>query len=672
MSSLIHNRRASEDSITKYNAHADEPRPQGLDADPDFGDFEQPEINLTPADKKALLTKALEIDPGVEAWSWRGIRNLLIVLTVALCSSDSGLDGTVMGGINSMAQYQEYFGLPRPRWLYATGKSREAHQVLARLHSSDGNVDSPLVALEMSEIKEKISVSGADMVIYSFGWTTTKALYPTETLSYESRAKGLAFADVIVQACTCINTFALPVALASMGWKVYIIFLAWDSFEVLMIYLFLPETKGLTLEEIDDKSDPGVFTTLARRMGMKNLEVVEVYDIESWAIDHLQPRGLFFCFLWRKDYHKAKDFKDRTAGRVWFANQVIDDACASQAIINVALNCTGVDIGDSLREFKADTLVMSPVMKGLSISNFPLVREAHNSLARPADLRGSKNHVANVTMDEVDPKKKKRKQPQIVEKTDEETYHFVGYVPAFGKVWELVCVVPAPRFKMLTASLQDGLKSGPLEVGELTHESQWMDVVRPVIKQKMRKYGGSGEDASDIRFNLLALVDDRYQISSDKLELLKREKAALERRLDEAYPEGWADKVDPAVLAAATESFATSVQPAENGRVYAKDFGEIKVKRAVEICDLSVRGLIPAWEACVRNAMSAKVEVEDEISKATLQETEHAKRTFDYEPFFDEFIKTLHAEGLLNPLLGRDANGKKIPANRKGKKKAAE
>ena len=51
---------------------------------------------------------------------------------------------------------------------------------------------------------------------------------------------------------------------------------------------------------------------------------------------------------------------------------------------------------------------------------------------------------------------------------------------------------------------------------------------------------------------------------------------------------------------------------------------------------------------------------------------EHAKRTFDYEPFFDEFIKALHAEGLLNPLLGRDENGKKLPANRKGKKKATE
>lgn len=106
----------------------------------------------------------------------------------------------------------------------------------------------------------------------------------------------------------------------------------------------------------------GVFTTLARRMGMKNLEVVEVYDIEPWAVDHLQPRGLFFCFLWRKDFHKAKDFRDPTAERVWFANQLIDDACASQAIINVALNCANIDIGDSLRQFRTDTLGMSPVV----------------------------------------------------------------------------------------------------------------------------------------------------------------------------------------------------------------------------------------------------------------------------------------------------------------------
>jgi ubiquitin carboxyl-terminal hydrolase L5 len=69
-----------------------------------------------------------------------------------------------------------------------------------------------------------------------------------------------------------------------------------------------------------------------------------------------------------------------------------------------------------------------------------------------------------------------------------------------------------------------------------------MDIVRPVIKMKMRKYGG-GADGGDIRFNLLALVDDHYQSASDELELLKREKIALERRLDAAYPDGWSNLV---------------------------------------------------------------------------------------------------------------------------------
>lgn len=188
--------------------------------------------------------------------------------------------------------------------------------------------------------------------------------------------------------------------------------------------------------------------------------------------------------------------------------------------------------------------------------------------------------------------------------------------------------------------MQDGLKSGPLEVGELsdtTPISRWMDVVRPVIKQKMRKYGGA-EDGENIRFNLLALVDDRYQSSSDKLELLKREKKALERRLEEAYPDGWSSKVrilhhrsrrqwiltpfnqvDPSILAASSESFITTVQSEEPGRIFASDIGNAKMKRDMEILDMPVRGLVPAWENCVRSAMSAKVEVEDEIAKSVQQ-----------------------------------------------------
>ena len=36
---------------------------------------------------------------------------------------------------------------------------------------------------------------------------------------------------------------------------VYLIFLFWDALEVVVIYIFLVETKGLTLEEINDVFD---------------------------------------------------------------------------------------------------------------------------------------------------------------------------------------------------------------------------------------------------------------------------------------------------------------------------------------------------------------------------------------------------------------------------------
>jgi ubiquitin carboxyl-terminal hydrolase L5 len=63
----------------------------------------------------------------------------------------------------------------------------------------------------------------------------------------------------------------------------------------------------------------------------------------------------------------------------------------------------------------------------------------------------------------------------------------------------------------------------------------WLDVVRPVIKMRMKQLSGSG----DIRFNLLAVVDGVYEARSDDLELLKRERVMIEKRLGD----NWQEKV---------------------------------------------------------------------------------------------------------------------------------
>ncbi|PBK62648.1 cysteine proteinase [Armillaria solidipes] len=393
------------------------------------------------------------------------------------------------------------------------------------------------------------------------------------------------------------------------------------------------------------ESDPGVFTSLTRKLGVKHLEIVEVYDIEPWAVDHLHPYGLVFCFRWRKDPHRPTDFKDPAAEHVWFANQLSDDACASQAILNILFNCSNVDIGTELSEFKEYTREMSPKMKGLAISNSSMIRNAHNSLARPADIRGADNALATAILDAAKKEKEKTKRgsnppPNKRAKTkklpakkpeegDEETYHFIGYVPAYGKVWEL-----------------DGLKSGPLEVGDVTATTEWMDVVRPALRTKMRKYGGGGDDGGhDIRFSLLAIVDDAYEKASDEWEYWKSERRQLERRLEE----GWQKEVDPSLLSAAENVFDGG-----GGQKFAPDFASKRNDRDRHILNMDQDALRLAWEQCVSNAMKAKVAVEEEMTKARRDHTDHVKRTHDYEPLFIEYLKCLKDESLLTGLLAKN------------------
>jgi sugar porter (SP) family MFS transporter len=89
-------------------------------------------------------------------------------------------------------------------------------------------------------------------VIYSIGFTPLQALYPVEVLSFEMRAKGMAFSNMFVTAGTLVNQFGFPVALKNIEWKTYIVFIIWCVCQAAIIYLIAPETKNRTLEELDD------------------------------------------------------------------------------------------------------------------------------------------------------------------------------------------------------------------------------------------------------------------------------------------------------------------------------------------------------------------------------------------------------------------------------------
>lgn len=83
--------------------------------------------------------------------------------------------------------------------------------------------------------------------VFSFGITPLQALYPVEVLSFEQRAKGMAFSNLAVNAAGMLNQFAWPVSMAEIGWKTYIVFTVWDAIQVIVVYFVLPETKGRTV-----------------------------------------------------------------------------------------------------------------------------------------------------------------------------------------------------------------------------------------------------------------------------------------------------------------------------------------------------------------------------------------------------------------------------------------
>jgi hypothetical protein len=79
--------------------------------------------------------------------------------------------------------------------------------------------------------------------VYAFGITPLQALYPVEVLSFEMRAKGMAFSNLALTSAMLINQFAYPIALENIGWKLYIVFACWCPIQAFIIWLFIPETK---------------------------------------------------------------------------------------------------------------------------------------------------------------------------------------------------------------------------------------------------------------------------------------------------------------------------------------------------------------------------------------------------------------------------------------------
>ncbi|SCO82643.1 uncharacterized protein FRV6_06856 [Fusarium oxysporum] len=90
------------------------------------------------------------------------------------------------------------------------------------------------------------------LLAVSTSWMLLAYTYPIEVLKYSQRAKGVVVAQAIGYAFSFLNLYTAPVAIEKIAWRYYAINGGWDLGILLIVVLMFVETKGRTLEEMDE------------------------------------------------------------------------------------------------------------------------------------------------------------------------------------------------------------------------------------------------------------------------------------------------------------------------------------------------------------------------------------------------------------------------------------
>jgi ubiquitin carboxyl-terminal hydrolase BAP1 len=221
----------------------------------------------------------------------------------------------------------------------------------------------------------------------------------------------------------------------------------------------------MSTEWYELESDPGLFTLLMRDFGVKGVEVEEIYDLGQ------EIEGSVYGFIFLANWTDDGNWRRRNAGRdvcsesgtfveeaetvnnMFFAHQVVTNACATYALLSVLLNCPNVELGSLLGGVKEFTEGFDPESKGYAIANLPQLKIIHNRHSRPVYPQLN----LPVTL--------KRKRRISIDRT---VFHYSSYLPINGCLMEL-----------------DGLKVAPVNHGPVLEGDGWITAFKSVIERRI-------------------------------------------------------------------------------------------------------------------------------------------------------------------------------------------
>lgn len=304
-------------------------------------------------------------------------------------------------------------------------------------------------------------------------------------------------------------------------------------------------------------SEPYVFTNLLHSLGVEQVEVIDIYDIDTNIVEQVKHDRVFgIIFLYHVEDRKVgskggatrrqmrqKLVDDRELlDSIFFAHQQIANSCATHALLSVVLNADDSQcrIGPHLTEFKSFCRGMSAENRGYAIGSHPLIAECHNKQGRAAIRKIPKSAgasagtqaaaaaIANSGSDRI--AAQKTHSPSAITTaasnsikensaaaaaaaavtTDSigrsytDAYHFVCFVPISGRLIEL-----------------DGLHERPVDHGTIRQGEHWTEMFRRVCQQRfgcggartstrnaarLQQQAGSQEAE---QYTLMAVAEDR-------------------------------------------------------------------------------------------------------------------------------------------------------------------
>lgn len=369
------------------------------------------------------------------------------------------------------------------------------------------------------------------------------------------------------------------------------------------------------------ESDPGVFSELVEKVGVQGVLFDEVWDLDLLKTEpNKDIYGLIFLFKCNDAPENMNaELNDRIPlsppDGLFFAKQVIQNACATQAILSVLLNNDQkLNIGKELKEFKSFTQAFDPAMRGLAISNQETLRKVHNSFARESSF------------DFVDDDKSKNK---------EDSFHFVAFVNHKGKVYEL-----------------DGLREGAMLVGAVESGKDWLDVVRPELQGRMERFQAG---KSEIRFNLLSISQD--PAAGPEKEILKlnflQQNITL-KIISSDFPE--VEVVDEDSVNSDITSESDPEKKKHHIDFISLDLDDVLddsqqpdgVKSFEELSD-KLTDLKTEYRSASKSIRDLKESIKSSLEKKAVWKKENERRRHDYTPFVLCCLKHLAMNGALTP-----------------------